>query len=96
MYLLVLPSCSIMGLQKMGAKSSGLAGLPVPGFSGGWSSPISAARLYHCFGISSGSRVMRTSFGIAIDESDWVVVYVHIEDIVYINVQYRRDRRSPR
>ena len=68
MYLSVEPSCWMIGLQKMGSKSSGFAGSLVTGLRGGLMGlGRSAARLYQRFGISSGSSVMRASFGIAIN-----------------------------
>ena len=78
MYLSMEASCWMMGLQNMEAKSSGLAGSFVTGFSGGArGSGRSAARLYHLLGISSGSRVMRASFGIAIMTLYSAFIYVH-------------------
>ena len=50
-------SCSIRGMGKSGARSSGLTGLPVPGWStaaGGFG--MSAMMLYQVFGISESLR----------------------------------------
>ena len=78
MYLSMDPSCWMMGLQKMAEKSSGLAGSFVTGLSGGATgSGRSAARLYHLLGISSGSSVMRASFGIAMRGPYLHDIFVH-------------------